>query len=422
MTDGQSCISHHIWTMTLDTDILIAGGGLNGSALALALAQAGFSCTIIDSLPESDRTDADFDGRGYALALTSQRMLAALGLWTEISGFSQPILDIKVSDGRPSEGASPYHIHFDHTEIEEGPMGHMIEDRYLRRALLDKVAQSDVITHLSGQTVLDHKADASGVTVTLDTGKTLRALLLIGSDGRQSGVAQRSGIRRTGWQYEQASLVCAVEHELPHNGCAHQLFLPAGPLAILPLPENRSSIVWTESTGRADAIQAMDDADYLACLRPCFGSFLGEIKLAGTRFKYPLGLSLAQAFVADRVALVGDAAHGIHPLAGQGLNLGLRDVAALAQVLADAARRGQDIGSPMALQPYQQWRRFDTASLAVATDGINRLFSNDNPLLRGLRDLGLGAVNAVPSARRSLIRQAAGLTGELPRLMQGRAI
>ena len=408
--------------MTQDTDILIAGGGLNGSALALALAQAGFSCTIIDSLPVTIRSDAEFDGRGYALALTSQRMLAALGVWGDISGFSQPILDIKVSDGRPSQGASPYHIHFDHTEIEEGPMGHMIEDRYLRRALLDKVAQSDAITHLSGQTVLDHTADASGVTVTLDTGKKLRAKLLIGSDGRQSGVAQRSGIRRTGWQYEQASLVCAVEHELPHKGCAHQLFLPAGPLAILPLPQNRSSIVWTESTGRADAIQAMDDAEYLACLRPCFGSFLGDIKLAGARFKYPLGLSLAQAFVADRVALVGDAAHGIHPLAGQGLNLGLRDVAALAQVLADAARRGQDIGSPMALQPYQQWRRFDTASLAVATDGLNKLFSNDNPLLRGMRDFGLGAVNAVPAARRSLIRQAAGLTGELPRLMQGRAI
>jgi 2-octaprenyl-6-methoxyphenol hydroxylase len=235
-------------------------------------------------------------------------------------------------------------------------------------------------------------------------------------------VAHRSGIRRTGWHYAQASLVCSVAHELPHNGCAHQLFLPAGPLAILPLPGNRSSIVWTESTENAERINNMDATEYLACLRPVFGEFLGNIELAGGRFVYPLGLSLAQSFVADRVALVGDAAHGIHPLAGQGLNLGLRDVAALAQVLADAARRGQDIGGRLALQPYQQWRRFDTASLAVATDGINRLFSNDNPVLRTVRDLGLGAVNAMPSARRSMIREAAGLTGDLPRLMQGRPI
>ncbi|PLS22664.1 FAD-dependent monooxygenase [Neptunicoccus cionae] len=408
--------------MTMDTDILIAGGGLNGSALALALAQAGFRCTIIDALPVDARKEADFDGRGYALALTSQRMLAALGVWDGLREHAQPILDIKVSDGRPGEGASPYFLHFDHNEIEEGPMGQMIEDRYLRRALLDHVAQSDSITHLAERSVTGQAVDAAGVTITLDSGDTLRGRVLVGSDGRQSGVALRSGIRRTGWQYEQASLVCAVEHEQPHQGCAHQLFLPSGPLAILPLPGNRSSIVWTESTVRAEAIQAMDDADYLACLRPAFGEFLGDIKLAGTRFMYPLGLSLAQSFVADRVALVGDAAHGIHPLAGQGLNLGLRDVAALAQVLADAARRGQDIGSPVALQPYQQWRRFDAASLAVATDGLNRLFSNDNPVLRGVRDLGLGAVNAVPSARRNLIRQAAGLTGELPRLMQGRAV
>jgi 2-octaprenyl-6-methoxyphenol hydroxylase len=408
--------------MSFDTDILIVGGGLNGTALALAFAQVGFETVVVDGLPLDTRTDVAFDGRGYALAITSQRMLGVLGVWDAIRGESQPILDIKVSDGRPSEGASPHFVHFDHHEIEEGPMGHMIEDRFLRRALLDQVAKNDRISHLSGVTVVSHTVEAGGVTVELDDGRSLRGRMLVGCDGRQSAVAQRSGIRRTGWQYAQSSLVCAVEHELPHNGCAHQLFMPAGPLAILPLPGNRSSIVWTESTERADAIHGLSDAEYLACLRPCFGEFLGEIKLAGGRFKYPLGLSLAQSFVADRVALVGDAAHGIHPLAGQGLNLGLRDVAALAEVLADAARRGQDIGSPTALQPYEQWRRFDTAALAVATDGINRVFSNDNPLLRGVRDLALGAANAAPSVRRSMIRQAAGLTGDLPRLMQGRAI
>lgn len=408
--------------MSFDTDILIVGGGLNGTALALALAQVGFDTTLIDALPAEKRREADFDGRGYALALTSQRMLAALGVWDGIRDQGQPILDIKVSDGRPGEGASPYFVHFDHHEIEEGPMGHMMEDRFLRRALLDRVAKEDRITHLQSTQVIQHEIQAGRVVVTLDSGKTVQGRLLVGCDGRQSAVAQRSGIRRTGWDYAQASLVCAVEHELPHNGCAHQLFLPAGPLAILPLPGNRSSIVWTERNDRANEIHGLSDTEYLACLRPCFGEFLGDVQLAGARFKYPLGLSLAQSFVADRVALVGDAAHGIHPLAGQGLNLGLRDVAALAEVLADAARRGQDIGSSTALNPFEQWRRFDTAVLAVATDGINRVFSNDNPVLRTARDFALGAVQSVPSARRSMIRQAAGLTGDLPKLMQGRAI
>jgi 2-octaprenyl-6-methoxyphenol hydroxylase len=422
MPNGQSQRLAHIWGMSFDTDIVIVGGGLNGTALALAFAQVGFDSTVVDALPVDTRKDVAFDGRGYALALTSQRMLNVLGVWDGIRGESEPILDIKVSDGRPGEGASPYFLHFDHHEIEEGPMGHMIEDRFLRRALLDRVADTDRVTHLSGVKVTAHSVETGGVTVTLDDGRELRGRMLVGCDGRQSQVAQRSGIRRTGWQYSQSSLVCAVEHELPHNGCAHQLFMPSGPLAILPLPGNRSSIVWTESSARADAIHDLSDAEYLACLRPCFGEFLGDVQLAGGRFKYPLGLSLAQSFVSDRVALVGDAAHGIHPLAGQGLNLGLRDVAALAEVLADAARRGQDIGSSNALQPYEQWRRFDTAALAVATDGINRVFSNDNPLLRAARDLALGAVNAAPAARRSMIRQAAGLTGDLPKLMQGRMI
>lgn len=422
MPDGQSRLRAHIWGMSFDTDILIVGGGLNGTALALAFAQVGFDSIVMDALPTDTRKDVAFDGRGYAIALSSQRMLNALGVWEAVKADSQPILDIKVSDGKPGEGASPYFVHFDHHEIEEGPMGHMIEDRFLRRALLDRVSGEDRVTHMAGVGVVTHEVQTGGVTVTLDDGRVLRGRMLVGCDGRQSAVVQRSGIRRTGWQYAQSSLVCAVEHELPHQGCAHQLFLPAGPLAILPLPGNRSSIVWTESTERADAIHALSDADYLACLRPCFGEFLGDVKLAGERFKYPLGLSLAQSFVADRVALVGDAAHGIHPLAGQGLNLGLRDVAALAEVLADAARRGQDIGSPTALQPYEQWRRFDTAALAVATDGINRVFSNDNPILRGVRDLALGAANAAPTVRRTMIRQAAGLTGDLPRLMQGRPI
>jgi 2-octaprenyl-6-methoxyphenol hydroxylase len=214
-------------------------------------------------------------------------------------------------------------------------------------------------------------------------------------------------------------VVSAVAQEKPHGGIAHQFFMPAGPLAILPLTENRSSIVWSETDARATELAAMNDADFLDALRPAFGSFLGQISLTGARFNYPLGLTLANSFIAERMALIGDAAHGMHPIAGQGLNAGLRDVAALAEVLSDARARGEDIGNRLVLQRYQQWRRFDTATLALATDTFNRLFSNDNPLLRNLRDIGMGVVNGIPGLRRSFIREAAGLSGDLPKLMQG---
>ncbi len=408
--------------MKTDTDILIVGGGLNGSALALALGQTGHKVMLVDRLPVDTRVDADFDGRGYSLALASKRMLEALGVWARVAQNSQPILDIKVSDGRAGEGAAPWFLHFDHTEIEEGPMGFMLEDRFLRRALLEALAEEDNITHLAGQDVTMHRLEQGLMRATLADGSEITARLIIGCDGRESPLAMRAGIKRTGWDYNQTALVCAIEHELPHNGCAHQFFMPAGPLAILPLPGNRSSIVWTEETRQAAEIAALDDAAYLARLRPAFGDFLGDISLAGTRFTYPLRLTLAQSFVADRLALVGDAAHGMHPIAGQGLNMGLRDVAALTEVLTDAARRGEDIGSLLALERYQQWRRFDTAGMAVATDSVNKLFSNDNPLVRLARDWGMGAVNATPAVRRTLMRQAAGLSGDLPKLMQGRQV
>lgn len=406
--------------MSTDTDVLIAGGGLNGPALALALAQVGLRATVVDPLPAETRADPAFDGRGYALALSSVRMLQALGVWEGIAAQAQPILDIKVADGRPGEGAAPWFVHFDHREIEEGPMGHVVEDRFLRRALLEALGVR--ARHLPGVSVEAHEVEPGRVVARLSDGQSLSARLLVGCDGRRSPTARRAGIGRMGWDYDQASLVCAVEHERPHGGCAWQLFLPAGPLAILPLPGNRSSIVWTERRRRAEEIHARDEAGYLAALRPVFGDFLGEIRLAGGRFLYPLGLSLADRFIAPRVALAGDAAHGIHPLAGQGLNLGLRDVAALAEVVVEAARRGEDIGALTALKPYETWRRFDTAALAAATDGLNRLFSNDNGLLRAVRDVGLAVADALPGLKRAMIREAAGLSGDLPKLMQGRPI
>ena len=405
--------------MKHDCDILIVGGGLSGPILALALAQAGLHVTVIDALKEKLRKNAAFDGRSYAIALTSQRLLNGIGVWDKVADNSQPILDIKVSDGRAGEGPSPFFMHFDHAEIEEGPMGYMVEDRYLRRALMDAMSATNGITHLSEQTVIDQTVIPGGISATLASGKQLTAGLLIGADGRSSGTAARARIKRTGWDYGQTALVCAIAHEKPHHGIAHQFFMPPGPLAILPLPGNVSSIVWSERNANAAAFNALPDDEYLTMLRPRFGDFLGDIKLAGKRFTYPLSLSLAQRMVSERVALIADAAHGLHPIAGQGLNAGMRDIAALAEVVADACRRGEDPGSIAVLARYEEWRRFDNTALALATDTVNRLFSNDNSAIRGLRDLGMGVVNSMPRLRRAFIREAAGLTGELPRLMQG---
>ncbi len=407
--------------MDYDADILIVGGGLNGSCLALALAQAGFSSVVLDALPTPKRKADAFDGRAYSLALASKNLLAAIDIWPEVEDNAQPILEVKASDGRAGEGAAPYFLHFDHAELEDGPMGYLLEDRFLRRALLAAIEAEPLITHRANVTVTAQDTSAAA-QVTLSDGTSLKARLLIGADGRQSGVAERAGIKRSGWDYGQTALVCAIEHERAHNAIAHQFFMPNGPLAILPLPENRSSIVWSETSENAAQIAALDDAAYLEALRPAFGDFLGEIKLTGTRFTYPLTLTLAQSYVAPRLALVGDAAHGVHPIAGQGLNLGFRDIGALAEVLTEAKRRGEDIAAADVLARYQSWRKFDTTALALGMDAVNKLFSNDNPALRFMRDLGMGAVSSMPTLRRRFMREAAGLTGNLPKLMQGKRL
>jgi len=403
--------------MEKSTDIIIVGGGLNGPALALAAAQSGLTVTIIDAVPLAAHQVRDFDGRAYAIALGSQRLLSAIGIWGAVASDSQPMLDIKVTDGRAGEGASPWMMHFDHAEIEEGPMGYLVEDRHLRAALLDALEANDRITHLTGMTVTAQQI-GQHASVTLSDGRILSARVLVGCDGRSSGTAQRAGVKRTGWAYDQTAIVCAVAHELPHHGVAHQFFMPGGPLAILPLTGDRSAIVWSEQSDKAQTAMALDDAAFLELLKPAFGSFLGDLSLVGERSTYPLGLTLTQSLIADRVALVGDAAHGIHPIAGQGLNAGFRDVAALAQVFDDARKRGEDIGAPLVLGRYESWRKFEVTRLALATDAFNRLFSNDNTAVRGLRDLGMGIINALPVARRTFIREAAGLNGKLPRLMQ----
>lgn len=400
----------------MDADVLIVGGGLNGPALALALAQGGLSSMVIDTRPAEARAETGFDGRSYALSLASQRLLAAVGVWKGLT--AQPILKVVASDGRAGEGASPFALRFDAAEMEEGPAGYMVEDRHLYAAFLGAL-QNPLVTHLPGETVV---AQGEG-WVDLASGRRLTGAVVAGCDGRASGTCARAGIKRQGWSYHQTALVAAIAHEKPHNGIAHQFFMGGGPLAILPLAGGHvSSIVWSEREAEAARIAALDNAGFLAALRPRFGDFLGPITLAGARFTYPLTLTLADHWVAPRLALVGDAAHGVHPIAGQGLNLGLRDVAALAEVLVEAKRRGEDIGALDVLERYEHWRRFDTTTLALGMDGVNRLFSNENSGLRAIRDLGMGLINALPGVKRGFLRQAAGLSGRLPKLMAGQGL
>lgn len=402
--------------MDNEHDLLIVGGGLNGPVLALAAAQAGLRVALIDPAPEDAPTD--FDGRSYALSKASQRLLAAIGIWSTLAPDAQEMTEIKVSDAAPGRPAASQILHFHSDEIEDRPMGYMVEDRHLRAALAPALKQMQGITRYAGRSAVAQHIGGARAEVTLDNGTKLTGALLVGCDGRQSGTCARAGIRRTGWRYDQAGVVCTLEHDLPHGGIAHQQFLPEGPLAILPLKGNRCSIVWSVSESHARALTAMEEDAFLAELRPVFGDFLGEIRPVGPRFAYPLNLTLAQRYADPRLVLVGDAAHGMHPIAGQGLNAGLRDVAALIHVIEDARARGEDIGSEAVTNRYARWRRFDVATMMAATDITNKLFSNDNPLLRGIRDIGLGAVNALAPLRRSFLREAAGLTGDLPRLMR----
>ena len=404
--------------MEHDCDIAIVGGGLNGPALALAAAQVGLRVIVLDATSHKPRKNAKFDGRAYALALASKRLMAAVGVWENVAQDAEPMLNIRVSDGHAGVGASPFFMDFDHAELEEGPMGYMVEDRHLRYALQAAMQTSPLIEYRLATRVTGQSTGPEGVTLSLANNQKITTRLLVGADGRQSGTAVRAGITYTGWQYGQTALVCAVEHDRPHGGVAHQFFMPAGPMAVLPLSARRSTVVWSEKTDSAAVIKTLDDAAFLDVLRPRFGDFLGDIALTGGRFSYPLGMMIAKSYIAPNVALIGDAAHGVHPIAGQGLNAGLRDVAALIQVLSEAKQRGEDFASQPVLARYQLWRRFDATALAVATDGFNRLFSNDNPILRLGRDLGMGMLNAMPKVRRGILREAAGLTGDLPDLMR----
>ena len=408
-------------TNPLDSDVIVVGGGLGGSAAALALAAAGLDVIVLDAAPQPERPEA-FDGRAYSTPLGSQRFWDQVGVWDKVADHAQIMRDVLVTDGRVSDGASSLFLHFDHREAEGGVFGWMAEDRHLRPAALDAMAEHDRIDLRYGARVLGMEAAPGRAVIRLEGGAEMSASLIVACDGRESPLRTAAGIRRVAWDYPQNGLVCAVAHEKPHHGVAHELFLPAGPFAILPLTGDRSSLVWTERRDAALRIQGLSDDDYLAEIERRFGDFLGPLTLEGGRWTYPLKLSVAHDYVAPRLALTGDAAHAIHPIAGQGLNLGIRDAAALAEIAAEALRQGEDIGDIAVLRRYQQWRRFDSTALAFACDGLNRLFSNDVGPVRAIRDIGMAAVNRMPGAKRWFMKTAAGLAGDTPRLMRGEAL
>ncbi len=405
-----------------DTDVIIVGGGLNGLTMALALGSADFAVTLVDAAAPKEALDAAFDGRVFAIAFASGRMFEALGLWQALTEDAQPINDIMVTDGTVRGGASALFLHFDHREIGDAPLGHLMESGHMRGVLTRAVMDAPGIDFRAPAKVVSQSVDAFGFTVTLEDGSELRAPVALASDGRNSPLRKWAGIRTVGWPYNQIGIVTTVEHEEDHEGLAQEFFLPSGPFAILPMTGRRSSLVWTEETKAAETILALPPERFLGELRARFGDHLGAIKASGPVWSYPLDLKLAREYIAPRMALIGDAAHGIHPIAGQGLNMGLRDVAMMAEVLTDAARLGEDIGSQPVLERYQRGRRFDNTLNSLTMDALNRLFSNDIPPVRLARDLGLAAVNRLAPLRRFFMRQAGGDVGDLPRLLRGEGL
>lgn len=402
-------------------DALVIGGGMAGLTLAIALRSAGLSVAVVErDAPERMRA-AEFDGRVSAISAGSRRAFETLGLWRAMASAAAPVFDIRVTDNH-----SPAFVHFDHGELDQGPLGHIVENRVIRAALFDAAGEAGV-EFIAPASVAVIGRDARRAVVELSDGRRLAAPLVVGADGRASLVRAEARINQTEWRYSQGAIVTIVVHERPHRGIAEERFLPSGPFAILPMTDDgrathRSSVVWTERETLVDALLALGRADFDAELAARFGGHLGGIAAVGPRWSYPLGLSLAEAYVADRVALIGDAAHGIHPIAGQGLNLGIRDAAALAEVIVDARRLGLDYGMTTVLADYERWRRFDNVCLAGATDVLNRLFSTGFAPLALARRAGLAAVNRLGPARRFFMREAMGIAGDLPRLIRGEAL
>lgn len=395
-------------------DVTVIGGGMVGMTAAIGLARHGFQVAVVDRAPVGDLTAVEYDGRSSALAFATCRMLDALGIWDHMAPFAQPINEIRVSDG-----PSLLHLHFDHKALGDGPLGHMVENRHTRLALFERVKSFDNIRLFMEQSVSSIETAAEETTVSLTSGITLHSKLLLGADGRNSMVRKKAAISVSTFEYQQHGIVCSIEHEISHQGIAHERFLPSGPFAILPLTGNRSSLVWTEKSHLVDTIMGLSDRAFTAEIQRRTGDFLGDIKPIGGRWAYPLTLQYADTYTDTRLVILGDAAHGIHPIAGQGLNLGLRDVAALIETLSDAATVGLDIGSEQTLDTYSSWRHTDNAALISVTDLLNRLFSNDIGPVRTARDVGLAVVEQIPPLKNFFMSHARGTVGDLPKLLQG---
>ncbi len=402
----------------LCVEILVVGAGLAGLPLAIGLARAGLTVALIDREAPNRMLDTAFDGRTTALSYSSQQILAGLGLWDAVAPFAEPMRDIRVAD----KGSSLF-LHYDHRDLPPPytgvPFGWIIENAILRRHLVAVAHAVPTLHFLAPARLVGMRPETHGVTATLDDGRTIAARLVIGADGKQSEVRRLAGIETHGWAYEQSALICTIGHERPHHGVAVEHFFANGPFAILPMTENRASIVWSDRRTLVPDLLALDDAHFLTALRDKIGDWLGDIHLVGPRFAYPLDVRHADRMIGPRLALVAEAAHAMHPIAGQGLNLGLRDVAVLAELIVDQARLGLDLGSNQMLAHYERWRRSDTVSLTLITDGLTRLFSNDIAPIKHARGLGLALVNRMPAAKRLFMRHAMGVVGTVPRLVAG---
>jgi len=406
--------------MSVQGSIVIGGGAFAGLALALALRQGlGPEIPVIVADPALG-TRPSRDPRATAIVAACRRLFEVVGAWDDVKSEAQPILDMVVTDSKLEDATRPVFLNFAGDVAPGEPFAHMVENRRLIDALVVRAEAEGV--DLRATTVASYDARAEGIDVTLGDGSVIAASLLVAADGARSKLRERAGIAAHGWEYDQSGIVVTVGHERDHEGRAEEHFLPAGPFAILPLSGKRSSLVWTERRAEAARIIALGDDEFHAELEQRFGLHLGEVKALDKPRAFPLSYFVARSFIAERLALVGDAAHVIHPIAGQGLNMGLKDVAALAEVVVDAARLGMDLGGADVLERYQRWRRFDTMAMGVATNSLNFLFSNQSTLLRTVRDIGLGLVDRAPPLKNLFIRQAAGLTGEVPRLLKGEAL
>lgn len=405
----------------LAAEVVILGGGLAGLSMAAALATAGVPVVCIDQDSPDRQADDGFDIRTTAIAYASMKVLEGAGVWKHMADQAGPMLDIRIADQ-----FSPLFVHYDHTELavdgQHRPFGWILDNKDMRRALFARVAELPGLIHLAPATAIAVTRNRSGASVTLADGRVVRAKLVIGADGRKSLAREGAGIKVRRWSYDQSAIICTIRHSEPNKGIAVEHFMPNGPFAVLPMTENRCSIIWSEKRSLVQTYLDLPDDQFIEELSRRSGGYLGEITLATRREAWPLSVLLAERFIAERLALIGEAAHAIHPIAGQGLNLGLRDVAALAEVIVDAHRLGLDVGGPEVLARFQRWRRFDTVLLAAVCDGLVHLFSNNIPPIRLARDLGMGLVNRLPPVKRFFMKHAMGVVGDLPRMIRGQPL